>query len=227
MDEKAKYYKYQINTLALNIVAILVFIILDITVSYTFNWHFEDINEFHFLLIILWFIIHELLHYVGFLTDKSVSPKDLLLGMRIEVGILYCMCKKPIGKRSILVALNFPLFFIGILTMAIAYIIKSSPLMLLSMINISGAVGDIIMSIQMSKMPKNIKYVDGDDSTGYYILSENDISNIKLPFVKLTDSGLYEPEKILSKETRKVIITKKSYVFLVAYLMIFVLLMFL
>jgi len=227
MDKKTKYYKYQMNTLALNILAIIVFILLDILVSYTFNWHFEDINEFHFLLIILWFIIHELLHYVGFLTDKNVSPKNLLLGMRIEVGILYCMCKKPICKKSILVALIFPLFFIGILTMAIAYIIKSSPLMLLSMINISGAVGDIIMSIQMIKMPKNIKYVDGDDSTGYYILSEKDVSSIKLPFVKLNDSGLYEPDKILSKDTKKVIITKKSYIFLAVYLIIFILLMFL
>ncbi len=85
------------------------------------------------------------------------------------------------------------------------------------MVNISGASGDMIMTIQMLKMPKNIKYVDGDDSIGYYILSEEDISKIKVPSLKLMESGLYEPDKLLSKDTRKIIISKYSYIFLALY----------
>jgi len=224
MEKKLKYYKYQMNTLALNIVACVIFIVLDIIVYYTFNGNINTLKTIHFLIVIFWLILHEFLHYVGFLSCKEAKPKDLLLGMRMEKGIFYCMCKKPINRKNILIALNFPLFFIGILTLVIGYLINSMPLIFLSLVNIAGASGDILMTIQMLKMPKEIKYVDGDDSIGYYILSDEDISKIKVFSLKLVESGLYDSDKLLSKDTRKIIISKVSYIFLVVYVIACVLL---
>lgn len=217
MEKKLKYYKYQMNTLTINVIAILIFIVLDIFVSYTFKGSVDTLKTFHFIIVIFWLILHELLHYLGFLICREAKPENLLLGMRIEKGIFYCMCKRPISKKNILIALNFPLFFIGILTLVMGYLFNSMPLIFLSLVNIAGASGDILMTIQMLKMPKGIKYVDGDDSIGYYILSEEDISNIKVPSLKLMESGLCESDKLLSKDKRKIIISKMSYLFLVIY----------
>lgn len=218
-----KYYKYQMNPLLMNLYAIILFVIVIVIVLNTYKIDTFKFGAFELIFMVMWFILHELLHYVGFLTSKKVTTKDLMLGMYFEKGIFYCMCKKAISKKDIMVSLMFPLFFIGIVTLALGYIFNSFLLVLLSVVNISGAVGDILMFIQISLMPKDVKYTDIDDPTSYYILSDKDISSIKVPALKLVETGTYNEKDFVPKDKRKIVITKLSYVFLILVIVVFIL----
>ena len=213
-----RYYQYKMKTFAMNVYAILIFLIIYIGVLLTYENYEVVFDGMTFIYLIAWFILHELLHYVGFLCSKKVKPKDLQLGMCLEKGIFYCMCKKQINKRDILVALLFPLTFIGIVTLIIGYIFKSPLLILLSVVNISGAIGDILMTIQILRMPNTIKYTDVDDCAGYYLITTEDISNIKTSGLKLFSTGEYEKEKFIAKDKRKVVISKISMIVLLIIL---------
>ena len=120
-----KYYKYKLNTVTLNIYALLLFVFQYIIVIYSFEFEYIRMGLKELLIVIGWFVLHELFHYVGFLCSKETKTKDLFLGMAIEKGIFYCMCKKKISRKDILVALVFPLFFIGIVTFIIGAVLSN------------------------------------------------------------------------------------------------------
>ena len=215
-----KYYKYKMKTGPMNIYALLLFIVCYAVIYFIFGSEYLVADSITILVMILWFILHEFLHYIGFLCSKDVKTKNLFLGMFIEKGIFYCMCKKQIDKKGIIVALLFPLFFIGIVTLIIGILIKSSLLIFVSIANISGAAGDILMFFQIIRFPKDIKYVDVDDCSGYYILSKKDISNIKTPALHLEESGELNEDMLKHKYNRKIVITKTSWIFLIIILVL-------
>lgn len=225
-NNELKYYKYQIKTINMNYIALIIIIIEFFIVSKTYRGDIDTIGGIELLLMLLWFILHEFLHYIGFLVNKGVTIKSLVLGIYFEKGILYCMCRKLVDKKSILIALNFPLFFIGILTLVLGYIFKNYTLVFLSIVNIAGAVGDVLMTIQISKFPKDIKYIDVDDATGYYIISKSDISNVKVPQIKLIESGLYDPDKFKSEDQRSIVITKTSRIILIIFIILSIILIY-
>lgn len=221
-----RYYKYKLNTILLNVYAVILFLILLAGVILTFDFQFNRYGLLEILIIIGWFILHELLHYIGFLCSKGTKTKDLYLGMCIEKGIFYCQCKKKINKKDILIALNFPLFIIGFLTLAIGYFINSSFLVMLSIMNIAGAIGDIVMTIQILRFPKDIKYFDLDSVDSYYILSKKDLSKIKISGIQLLETNDYEENKMTYKDKRKIVISKVSWIFLLLFILFMVLLLF-
>ena len=219
-NNELKYYRYQMNTLTMNFFAVILIIIEFLIVYKTYNGEFNIIGGIELIFMLLWFILHEILHYIGFLINKGVTFKSLVLGVYLEKGIFYCMCKKPIDKKPILIALLFPLFFIGIFTLILGYLFRSYTLIFLSIINIAGAVGDMIMAIQISRFPRDIKYTDVDDATGYYIISKSDISNIRVPGIKLIESGLYDSDKLKPKDERNIVVTKISRIILIIFLIL-------
>jgi len=99
----------------------------------------------------IWLIIHELLHGLGFILFNEVNPKNITLGMFLEKGVFYCMCKQKISKKVILTSLLFPLTIIGIITLIIGMIINNYELVCLSILNIVSAIGDIMMTIYFLK----------------------------------------------------------------------------
>ena len=210
-----KYYHFKMNLTLLNIFAVVLFII-SIFICYLYNVTILDLNirPITLILMIFWLIFHELLHALGFLVTGNAKLKDIYIGAELEKGIFYCMCKKEISKSNILISLMFPLFFIGILTFVIGLIVHSGTLIFLSIINISGASGDILMFLDIIRMPKDIKYVDIDDTTGYTIISKHNLENKRYISSYITKMGKYS-SLFKHKDNNRIKITKTSKIFIV------------
>ena len=212
------YYTYTLNMTILNILAIILFIIvgsivylIEFNEIYTINLSMSNF----FLLMFIWLIIHELLHGIGFLLFKEVKLKNITLGMFLEKGVFYCMCKQNIGKKVILTSLLFPITIIGFITLIIGIIINNYELVFLSILNIVSSIGDIVMIIYFLKCPKDIIYLDLDDCTSFTVISNKSLDNIKVPGIILSKKGIYDPTLMYSKDKRRIIISKLSYLLLI------------
>lgn len=215
-----KYYTYKMNMLFLNVfsVVLLVFMVL-FTYFLTGNLSFiEDIKLISIVCIILWVFLHEILHSIGFMFLGKVKWKNVVYGAELEKGIFYCMCKQEISKANIIISLLFPLILIGIVTYIIGLSINNDLLILLSIFNISGAVGDIAMLIDIVRMPNDIKYLDLDDTTSFTILSKKNLSKNK--YISILDkTGVYN-ERVKAKDYTKLKISKHSKYFLIIFIII-------
>ncbi len=213
-----KCYKYTMNLAILNIISIIIFIPLIGLIYFIspneFINYFEKCNYILlFSLYFIWIIIHELLHYIGFIIDKEVNNKNVVMGILLEKSICYCMCKQLISKKRILISLLMPLIFIGIITLIIGIFINDMTLIVLSILNISGCSGDIIMFMFAVKLPNDIKYYDLDDPTSFNIMTNKEIN--PKPFgLKLMGIDDYNEEIIKAKENKKITISKWSSIIL-------------
>mgnify|MGYP006353989595 CR=1 FL=1 len=218
-----KYFTYKLDLTVLNVLTVLLFVFMSIfTYVLTDSLSFiENINLFSFVIIILWMFLHEILHGIGFLSLGKVNSKNVIFGAEIEKGIFYCMCKERISKLNILVALVFPLVLIGIITYIIGLYINSDVLILASIFNISGAIGDILMTIDILMMPRDINYLDLDDNTSFTILSNEDLSNKRYFSIKLDKYGKYT-KKVKARNFSKINISKYSKYFLFFYIILII-----
>lgn len=217
-EKNMTYYTYTLNMTTLNILSIILFIIvasivylIEFNDNYTINLSLINF----FLLMFTWLIIHELLHGIGFLIFKEVKIKNITLGMFLEKGVFYCMCKQNIGKKVILTSLLFPITIIGLITLIIGMIINNYELVYLSILNIVSSIGDIVMTIYFLKCPKDIIYLDLDDCTSFTVISNRVLDNIKVPGIMLSKKGIYNPILMYSKDKRRIIISKLSYILLI------------
>lgn len=216
--DNLRYYTYQLDMNVLNIFAILLFVIMMVVV-YFVGYGFSGITDYDllllFILMFIWLMIHEIFHGIGFALFKEVNRKNIVFGMALEKGVFYCMCKQKISKKVIFTSLLFPVTIIGIITMILGIIINKGMLVYLSIFNIVGSVGDIVMSIYFCKCPSDVIYLDLDDCTGFTVLSKNDLSSIKVPGIKLVDSGIYDSKKMVARDKRRIVVSKMSWIVLV------------
>lgn len=218
-----KYYIYKLDLIFLNVMAIVVLgIMVVLTHFLTGNFDFiTDVNLNYFLFLVGWLILHELLHGVGFLSLGKVKNKNVVLGAELEKGIFYCMCKQKISKLNILISLLYPLVLIGIVTYVIGLIMGNNLLIFLSIVNISGAVGDMVMTYDILVMPNDIMYLDLDDTTSFTILSKKDLNKKKYLGIELDGYGEYT-DKIKAKDYTKFKISKGSVWFFIIFLILII-----
>ena len=221
---KEKYYTYKLDLNILNVLALILFVAVSLIVLLIeHNDNYQITYSLNlFIYIFFWLILHELLHGIGFAISKDVDIKNITFGIALEKGVFYCMCKQNISKKVILTSLLFPLTIIGIITLIIGLIINNFNLVFLSLLNITSAIGDIIMTIYFVKAPKDITYLDLDDCTSFTVISKSNLSNIKVPGIKLIKTGIYDKNKMYSKNKQKLTITKPSYIILIIILIIFI-----
>lgn len=223
MMNKEKYYTYQLNMKILNFLAILLLALVGVII-YFLECHDPYVVHFNtptlILLMIFWLVFHELLHAVGFIIFKSVKPSKITLGIALEKGILYCMCKQPIPKKVILTSLLFPFTIIGVITLGIGMWINHFELVYLSILNIVSSIGDLVMTYFFIKTPKDIIYLDLDDCTSFTVVSKANLQTIKVWGVELITEGEYHEKTLRAHDKRKIIISKPSW-----YIIIFILIL--
>ena len=214
-----KFYHYSLNMKKLNTLCFLFFIPLFFLI-YILNY-FKYIDITFIVLYFLCMFLHEFVHGLGFSLSKDVEHKNIVYGACLEKGIFYCMCKQMISKKDIIVSLLFPFFLIGIFTFFLGIIINSPILVLLSLFNIVGCVGDLAMFFSFIKLP-DFSYVDVDDCTGFYLISKNNLSNYKLFGVDLCESG-DSKDLVFSTNFRKITSSKLSLVIFIFLILTLVL----
>ena len=224
-ENNISYYTYTLDITILNILSLILFIIISsliFIIEYHDNYIITNSSSTIIILMLIWLVIHEILHGIGFAIFKSVTKKNITYGIALEKGILYCMCKQPISKKVIMTSLLFPFTIIGVFTLIIGIMINNYCLVLLSIINIVSSIGDLVMTFYFLKCPKNITYLDLDDCTSFTVLSSTNLENIKVLGIKLIKTGLYDSKNLVSKDRRRLIISRKSYFILGIILILFI-----
>lgn len=213
--QELKYYKYKIKLGVGNIFASIILILLLILLYFTFDNYYFTLTYNKVLIMIGYFILHELLHYIGYLINKNVKNKDLCLGMCLEKGVMYCRCTNEISRTAVMISLLTPFTVIGIISLIISYIFDMPFLAFLSVSNIAGSYFDILMFIQMLKMPKDIKFAEYDECDAYYIISNKDLTNIKTKGISLVETDKYNKIKLKSKDNKRIEISIFSIIILI------------
>ena len=213
-----QYYIFKLNTILLNIVAIIIVIPLVVItnlISPTIMNNMinmlgnTNVSAILLLNILGYMILHELIHALGYIIHGA-DPKKITFGMELEKGVLYCLCKQDVKKHTIMNAVMYPLFWIGIVTYIISIIFNLPLLLLLSIINISGAAGDIMYFCFFLKLDKDIMFSEMDDGTSFAILSAKNISKKKFLRLEFVDTA----NEIPRNDFKRVKISKISYMFL-------------
>lgn len=216
---KKKYYLFEMDANILNIMSVVLFIFI-LIISFILDKNllidsFNITNYFLTLLLMLGYLCtHELLHSLAYVI-YGASYKNVSYGAALEKGVLYCLCKQNITKKNILHSLMYPLIFIGIITYIIALIYKLPILFLLSIMNIAGSIGDIIMFAFIYKL-KNIEFSEYDSVLGFAIYSKEDLSKLKPFGLKYIETK----EELKRTNNRKVNITYKSLIILIVLIVL-------
>ena len=222
-----KYYKYTMNITWANILAIIIMIVTIIPVTKYINYFFEnDLKNLVLLclLYIIWMFLHEALHGLAHILC-GVKPKELSYGAKLEKSVLFCLVRREVSKKDILISLIFPFFFIGVVTYIVALIIDSPMLALLSVFNMSGASMDLIMFYHFSKMKNDITYIEPGDGTSFYLMSNNPVK--KLFGLKLVEEGEYKKDMFKDIKYKSFDISKTSLIILIVYIVMVSIAMFL
>jgi len=217
------YYKFKMKPIGMNVVATIMLLVMFYIVYLIKPEAFEAfISPWFLVYLLLWFFLHEILHAIGFGIIEDIKNKEtnVVFGMKLEVSIMYCMRKKETSKERLLVALLLPLVLIGIITLIIGIVISSNALIMLSVANIVGAIGDIIMSAYIVKM-KDIIYLDLDDPLSFIIVSKEDLSKNKYFCLEVAEKGKYNKE-IKAKEYKRFVISKVSKIIMSILLIIII-----
>ena len=214
--DNRKYYIFKMDLTILNIFS---FVLLGIAIGigvlvYKGFWQDYTDNLFKmgiFLCVYFFYmVLHELLHAFSYRIHGAKS-KNITFGVHLEKSILCCLCKQDISKKNICISLLYPFVFIGIITFIVGAIFKLPMLFLLSIFNIGGCIGDLIMFMFIVKLPKDIKYAEFDDPTAFAILSSEDLSN-RRPFgLKYVESK----SNLEQKDMKKIRISKMSIAFII------------
>lgn len=213
--QELKYYKYKIKLGVGNIFASIILILLLILLYFTFDNYYFNLTYNKVIIMIGYFILHELLHYIGYLINKNVKNKDLCLGMCLEKGVMYCRCTNEISRTAVMISLLTPFTVIGIISLIISYIFDMPFLAFLSVSNMAGSYFDILMFIQMLKMPKDIKFAEYDECDAYYIISNKDLTNIKTNGISLVETDKYNKIKLKSNDNKRIEISIFSIIILI------------
>lgn len=220
MEEK--YYKFELDVTKMNIIVLLAFIPFGVLMFIFSDFFSNTFDNFYIVFsgLILVFVVHELCHGIGyslFAKDKS----KIKYGIALEKGVLYAMCQDVISKRGIIVSLLFPLIFLTLILGIVGILINNSVIVFLAIVNLLGAVGDIMMITLAIRLPKDTKYIDYNADIGAYFISKKDISNMKTIGFKCIESGPHTLDKV-DNSIKRFTMTKGSIPYIVVFTAIIV-----
>ena len=220
---KKKYYVYEMNIVMLNVITMILFIIM-LFLTYVLNGGFDfSYKELGLSLVLMipYLVLHELIHAAAYIVNGA-SPKRITFGAHLEKSILCCLCKQNVSKKNILISLVSPFFFIGVLTYIIGLIINNTMLIYLSIVNISGCSGDLMMFIAFLRL-KNFEYAEYDNPTSFGLYTENNLANKKMFGLKYIDTK----DSLEQKDLKRVSISKTSIIYFVLMIVCSLVLLFL
>lgn len=215
MEKKKGYYKFELNMMLANIIAIVEVIII-LILNYIFKW--IDIANISYILmfalIIFYTIFHEILHGIAFSLNTE-DKKSIKYGVLLEKGVCYAACQSGISKKGVIISLLFPTIILTILPLPFAIYYHLEALTFCALYNFIGAIGDIIMTIFVIKLPSNIQYIDYDITIGATFLSTSDLSKYSSKFMKLIEKGEHKSSNI-DNGVKRIYISKTSIIILIS-----------
>ena len=214
MEEK-KYF-YEMDSTILNVLSIILLVIM-LFVTFTFTGiNMETINDNLLILLLTmipYFVFHEILHSIGYVVNGAKFDR-VTYGIHLEKGILCCSCKQEVKKHTIMWSLMYPFLFIGVITYIIGIICKIDILVILSILNISGCSGDLIMFFAFLGI-KKFKFFEYDNPMAFGITTDIDMENKKLIALKKI-----EEDNFKQTVDKKISVSKTSVIIMILYAII-------
>ena len=209
------YYLFKLNMKFLNLISI---ILLILCCGFFYLLYGNNsltvigiVGNSFMLIYIPYLIFHELLHSLAYVL-YGADFKNITYGAHVEKGVLCCLCKQNINKRNILHSLLYPFIIIGVLTLIIGIVVDYPVLVILSLINISGCSGDLVMFYHLSKLD-DYEFSEYNDPMGFALYTKKDFSNLKM-----FGLNFFEKKANLKRDDlRKVVISKTSILALIIF----------
>ena len=217
---KKNYYIFKMNAAFLNAFS-LVLLVICFVIFYLIYRNSNPVSlngsiDFTILFYLPYLILHELLHSLAYVIHGA-KFKNITYGAHLEKGVLCCLCKQNINKKNILFSLLYPFFFIGVLTLIIGIIFNIPVLVILSLLNISGCSGDLLMFYHLSKL-KDYEFSEFDDPTSFGLYTSNDFSKLKM--FGLDYIG--KEKELVRNDFRKIQVSKTSIVLIMIFYILFI-----
>ena len=222
-QQKKQYiFEYKmgfVNVLSIIIIIILILLmtilykmgLLDEIITKSLNNSNQGMKDLAFyidiILIILWLILHEIIHSIFYILMGAKS-QNITYGIIIEKGIFFTKCGENITKKNVLVSVIAPFIILGILTLIISLIVSSPLLLILSLFNIAGCSGDLMMFDFFRKRKNDLLFRELNDSTTFAITTCEDLTDKKFCGVKLLSNQNLPNEDECYKQ--KIYISKPS-----------------
>ena len=216
-----KTYVYKMNLVTANILCILIVVLLwFLTVSFGIKIIDKNTNWFLlFILIILYLMLHEFLHGVGYFLGGT-KRKYITYGIELEKGIFYAMAYSKLTKKNILISLQMPFMVIGVITYIIGIIFNIPTLVVLSIVNLSGAAMDMAMFIYFLRLPKDFTYSESGNPDEFVVISSKNLTKYKSIFLKQVEVKDYNEKDFEFKNLKKIKCTKLSIVLIVLFILL-------
>ena len=112
-----------------------------------------------------------------------------------------------------------PFTLIGVVTLILAKIYNLPFLGFISVLNMLGAIFDLLMTLQIAKMPKDVMFAEFDDPDAYYLISRKDLTKYKTLCLNMIESGKIDDKNINSKQEKRIKITKVSYIYIIIFIL--------
>lgn len=211
-----KYYLFKFNLIIMFTFAFIIFFLMFFITIIIDKYLFLGLYNMSlsrgiliFVFYMIYAVFHEIIHGIFYIVGGA-NPKKVVFGLVVEKSIFYCLCKQDISIKAAKISTISPFIYIGLLTYIIGIIFRLPILTLLSITNIAGAGGDIIVYTFLSKLNKNSKFSEFDDPTSFAILSNQNLSKSKILGLKYIGTK----KRIDRKDFTRIKITKISYAFI-------------
>ena len=211
-----KYYLFEMKGFWLQCLSIVILVLMLILTGFLYDGMFMNSSDLIlvFVLIIPYLFLHELLHSLAYVLNGA-DYKNITYGVHLEKGIMCCLCKQNISKRNILMSLLFPFIFIGVITYIIGILTDNLVLIWLSIFNISGCSGDLMMFWGLAKI-KHFEYSEYDNPMAFGIYTAEDLSKRNLLGLRYIGSA----DRLDRHDMKKIKISKISIIFILIFLLL-------
>lgn len=199
--EKVRFYLFEynfVNIYSFCLILTLFFVLLTVGIynfcGFNFIKEIDGIKEWFtgskfvllFVAMSFWMVLHEIIHGISYIVNGA-NVKNIKYGVALEKGILYCKCGQYIGKKNICWSVINPFIYIGVVTLICGFVFESFLLIVLSLINISGACADIVMFFFFIKKDKDMEFKEIKDSSTFILKTSEDLTKRKFFAVKLKE----------------------------------------
>lgn len=177
---------------------------------------------FYFVLLV-WMILHEIIHAIAYQV-MGAKKENIVFGAALEKGVFYCKCREYISRNCIMVSLLSPFLFIGVFTYILGFCIHSIALIWLSIFNISGAAGDLMLFFFFLKQNKDVEFKELGFSSPFCLRTIEDLTNKK--YIGIKNIHLVEDKsETMEEPEKKLTISKASFVVGVVFFVLLLLLL--
>ncbi len=167
--------KKTISMLVANLLAIGMFVVIGAVLGIAFysihgSRELDSLNGmllWFVLLMVLGIAVHELIHGITWLILTHNSFRHLSFGFL--PGGVYCHIDVPMPKRQYVIGALMPLLLLGIVPTILAFCIGSFLWLLLGIVFIMSAAGDIMIVWAIRKDPSDALVYDHPSEAGCYV----------------------------------------------------------